>query len=30
MPAPSNLVIPPHSYLSDKRLLIGSDKGVPS
>lgn len=26
MPAPSNLVIPPHTYLSDTRLLIGEDK----
>lgn len=25
MPAPSNLVIPPHTYLSDTRLLIGED-----
>lgn len=24
-PAPSNLEIPPHSYLTDSRLLIGSD-----
>ncbi len=28
-PAPTNLVIPPHQYLSDARLLIGVDaKGV--
>lgn len=26
MPAPTNLVIPPHTYLSDTRLLIGEDK----
>lgn len=25
VPAPSNLVIPPHKYLSDTRLLIGDD-----
>lgn len=25
MPAPVNLVIPPHTYLSDTRLLIGKD-----
>ncbi len=25
LPAPTNLVVPPHSYLSDSRLLIGSD-----
>ena len=25
MPAPANLVIPPHTYLSDTRLLIGED-----
>lgn len=25
-PAPTNLEIPPHSYLTDSRLLIGSDK----
>ncbi|WP_371929865.1 ubiquinol-cytochrome c reductase iron-sulfur subunit [Uliginosibacterium sp. 31-16] len=25
MPAPTNLVIPPHAYLSDTRLLIGKD-----
>ena len=26
MPAPKNLEIPPHKYLSDTRLLIGDDK----
>lgn len=26
MPAPKNMEIPPHKYLSDKRLLIGDDK----
>jgi ubiquinol-cytochrome c reductase iron-sulfur subunit len=25
VPAPSNLVVPPHTYLSDSRLLIGSE-----
>lgn len=25
-PAPDNLVVPPHRYLSDNRLLIGEDK----
>jgi len=25
VPAPTNLVIPPHQYLSDVRLLIGVD-----
>ena len=25
-PAPDNLVVPPHMYLSDSRLLIGEDK----
>jgi ubiquinol-cytochrome c reductase iron-sulfur subunit len=27
VPAPSNLVVPPHHYLSDNRVLIGVDKG---
>lgn len=26
VPAPTNLVIPPHKYLTDTRLLIGEDK----
>lgn len=26
VPAPSNLVVPPHKYLSDTRLLIGDDR----
>ena len=26
MPAPDNLEVPPHTYLSDTRLLIGEDK----
>lgn len=25
-PAPENLVVPPHTYLSDTRILIGEDK----
>ena len=25
-PAPSNLVVPPYTYLSDTKLLIGEDK----
>ena len=25
-PAPDNLAVPPHSYLSDTRLIIGVDK----
>ena len=25
-PAPTNLVVPPHQYLSDTRLIIGSDE----
>lgn len=26
MPAPKNLLIPPHKYLSDTRILVGDDK----
>ena len=26
VPAPTNLVVPPHDYLSDTRLIIGEDK----
>jgi ubiquinol-cytochrome c reductase iron-sulfur subunit len=26
VPAPTNLVVPPHTYLSDSRILIGEDK----
>jgi ubiquinol-cytochrome c reductase iron-sulfur subunit len=26
MPAPKNMEIPPHKYLSDTHLLIGEDK----
>jgi ubiquinol-cytochrome c reductase iron-sulfur subunit len=25
VPAPSNLIVPPHKYLSDNKLLIGDD-----
>ncbi len=28
VPAPSNLEVPPHSYLSDTRILIGVDQGA--
>jgi ubiquinol-cytochrome c reductase iron-sulfur subunit len=27
VPAPTNLVVPPHTYLSDTRILIGADEG---
>lgn len=27
-PAPSNLIVPPHKYLSDNRVLIGDDSEV--
>ena len=27
VPAPTNLVVPPHQYLSDTRILIGKDGG---
>nr|VFJ49446.1 MAG: ubiquinol-cytochrome c reductase iron-sulfur subunit [Candidatus Kentron sp. DK]VFJ49837.1 MAG: ubiquinol-cytochrome c reductase iron-sulfur subunit [Candidatus Kentron sp. DK] len=27
VPAPTNLVVPPHAYLSDSRILIGVDQG---
>lgn len=30
VPAPTNLVVPPHQYLSDTRVLIGDDSGVTS
>ena len=30
VPAPTNLVIPPHSYLSDNLILIGEDGGAAS
>lgn len=28
VPAPANLVVPPHQYLSDTKVLIGDDSGV--
>ncbi len=28
VPAPTNLVIPPHSYVSDTRILVGVDQGA--
>ena len=28
MPAPSNMIVPPHQYLSDTQILIGVDEGV--
>ena len=28
VPAPKNLVVPPHKFLSDTRILIGSDEGA--
>ncbi len=28
VPAPTNLEVPPHSYLSETRILIGADQGV--
>lgn len=27
MPAPTNLIVPPHQYLSETRILIGVDEG---
>lgn len=30
VPAPTNLVVPPHTYLSDSLLLIGSDRKEPA
>jgi ubiquinol-cytochrome c reductase iron-sulfur subunit len=27
-PAPTNLVIPPHKYLSDTKVIIGVDQGA--
>ena len=27
MPAPNNMIVPPHQYLSDTRILIGVDQG---
>ncbi|MFT6267707.1 MAG: ubiquinol-cytochrome c reductase iron-sulfur subunit [Alphaproteobacteria bacterium] len=28
VPAPSNLVVPPHMYINDNTILLGSDEGV--
>ncbi|WP_407331473.1 ubiquinol-cytochrome c reductase iron-sulfur subunit [Enterovibrio sp. 27052020O] len=28
VPAPLNLVIPPYTYLNDKRILVGADEGA--
>lgn len=28
VPAPTNLVVPPHKYLSDTRIIIGVDQGT--
>ena len=30
VPAPTNLMVPPHQYLSDSKILIGDDSGVAS
>ena len=30
VPAPRNLLVPPHQYLSDTRIVIGSDSGTTS
>jgi len=30
VPAPTNLIVPPHQYLSESRVLIGDDSGVSS
>ncbi len=30
VPAPTNLVVPPHMYLADTRVMIGEDKGAAS
>lgn len=30
VPAPRNLLVPPHQYLSETRILIGSDSGASS
>ncbi len=27
-PAPVNLVVPPHKYLSESKVLIGEDQGT--
>jgi ubiquinol-cytochrome c reductase iron-sulfur subunit len=28
VPAPTNLTVPPHTYLTENLLLIGSDTGT--
>jgi ubiquinol-cytochrome c reductase iron-sulfur subunit len=28
VPAPTNLVVPPHMYLSETKILIGDDSGM--
>ena len=28
VPAPTNMVVPPHQYVSDTRLIVGVDEGV--
>ncbi len=28
VPAPTNLIVPPHRYLSDTRIIIGEDGGI--
>lgn len=28
VPAPTNMIVPPHQYLSETRLIIGDDSGV--
>lgn len=28
VPAPTNLIVPPHQYLSDTRIIIGEDSGA--
>ena len=30
VPAPTNLIVPPHQYISDTRVLIGDDSGATS
>ncbi|MGI9229102.1 MAG: ubiquinol-cytochrome c reductase iron-sulfur subunit [Gammaproteobacteria bacterium] len=30
VPAPTNLLVPPHQYLSDSKILIGNDSGAAS
>lgn len=28
VPAPTNLIVPPHAYLADTRILVGQDQGA--